>query len=131
MAARARLCRMERSASAASCIHEHQLALPGRCIVAEVTATSALKASAGFSRLLPSLVVVIGYALAIFLLSQTLKTIPVGIAYAIWCGVGIVLVALVGALVYQQRLDWPALLGMALIIAGVLVMQLFSRSTLH
>ncbi|GAB7128208.1 SMR family transporter [Silvimonas sp. JCM 19000] len=100
-------------------------------IVAEVTATSALKASAGFSRLLPSLVVVIGYALAIFLLSQTLKTIPVGIAYAIWCGVGIVLVALVGALVYQQRLDWPALLGMALIIAGVLVMQLFSRSTLH
>lgn len=65
------------------------------------------------------------------MLSQTLKTIPVGIAYAIWCGVGIVLVALVGALVYQQRLDWPALLGMALIIAGVLVMQLFSRSTLH
>lgn len=100
-------------------------------IVAEVIATSALKASDGFTRLLPSVIVVLGYGLAFFLLSLTLRTIPVGIAYAIWSGVGIVLVALIGLFVFKQSLDWPALLGIGLILAGVLVMQVFSRSSGH
>ncbi len=100
----------------------------GVAIVAEVVATSALKASEGFSRWLPSLVVVVGYAIAFYFLSLTLRTIPVGVAYAIWSGLGIVLITAVGWIVFGQRLDFPALAGMALIIAGVLVMNLFSRS---
>ncbi|WP_197038373.1 DMT family transporter [Billgrantia saliphila] len=100
-------------------------------IVAEVVATSALKASDGFSRLGPSLVSAIGYGVAFFLLSLVLRTVPVGIAYAIWAGLGIVLVALVGVLVYGQRPDLPAVLGIALIVAGVLVIQLFSRVSAH
>ena len=97
-------------------------------IVAEVIATSALKASEGFSRLVPSLVVVAGYGIAFFCLSLTLRTIPVGIVYAIWSGVGIVLIALAGYFVFGQVLDAPALIGMGLIVAGVLVINLFSRS---
>ncbi|WP_187774752.1 DMT family transporter [Billgrantia pellis] len=100
-------------------------------IVAEVIATSALKASDGFSRLGPSLVSVVGYGVAFFLLSLVLRTVPVGIAYALWAGLGIVLVALVGVLMYGQRPDLPAVLGIALIVAGVLVIQLFSRVTAH
>ena len=100
-------------------------------IVAEVIATSALKASDGFSRLAPSLVVVAGYGIAFACLSLTLRTIPVGIAYAIWSGVGIVLIALVGYFAFNQALDAPALIGMALILAGVLVINLFSRSAVH
>lgn len=100
----------------------------GVAIVAEVVATSALKASEGFSRWLPSLVVVVGYAIAFYFLSLTLRTIPVGVAYAIWSGLGIVLITAVGWIVFGQRLDLPALAGMGLIIAGVLVMNLFSRS---
>ncbi|MCE8013675.1 DMT family transporter [Billgrantia desiderata] len=96
-------------------------------IVAEVVATSALKATHGFTRLVPSLVVVVGYAIAFYMLSLVLRTIPVGIAYAIWAGLGIVLVALVGIVVYGQRPDLPAVLGIALIVAGVVVIQLFSR----
>ena len=96
-------------------------------IVAEVVATSALKATHGFTRLVPSLVVVVGYAIAFYMLSMVLRTIPVGIAYAIWAGLGIVLVALVGIVVYGQRPDLPAVLGIALIVAGVVVIQLFSR----
>ena len=100
-------------------------------IVAEVIATSALKASEGFSRLVPSLVVVAGYGSAFFCLSLTLRTIPVGIVYAIWSGVGIVLIALAGYFVFGQVLDAPALIGMGLIVAGVLVINLFSRSAVQ
>ena len=100
-------------------------------IVAEVIATSALKASDGFSRLAPSIVVVVGYAIAFSCLSLTLRTIPVGVAYAIWSGVGIVLIALVGYFSFNQALDAPALIGMALILAGVLVINLFSQSAAH
>lgn len=100
-------------------------------IVAEVGATSALKASEGFSKLWPSLAVVAGYGIAFFFLSLTLKTIPVGIAYAIWSGVGIVFISLVGWLVFNQRLDLPAMIGLALIIVGVIVINLFSESSVH
>ncbi|WP_422674152.1 DMT family transporter [Billgrantia antri] len=100
-------------------------------IVAEVVATSALKATDGFTRPGPSLLVVVGYALAFFMLSLVLRTIPVGIAYAIWAGLGIVLVALVGVLVYGQRPDTPAVVGIGLIITGVVVIQLFSRLSTH
>lgn len=100
-------------------------------IVSEVIATSALKASDGFSRLWPSLLVVAGYGAAFYFLSLTLRTIPVGVAYAIWSGLGIVLISAVAWGVYRQRLDAPALIGMALIIAGVAVMQLFSKTTAH
>lgn len=100
-------------------------------IVAEVIATSALKASEGFSNTLPSIVVVVGYGAAFWFLSLTLKSIPVGVAYAIWSGVGIVLITGVGWIAFKQQLDLPALLGMALIVAGVLVMQLFSKSVPH
>jgi len=103
----------------------------GIAIVAEVAATTALKASDGFTRLLPSIGVVIGYAIAFYCLAFTLRTLPVGVAYAIWSGVGIVLVSLLGWLVYRQTLDAAALLGMGLIIAGVLVINLFSKTAGH
>lgn len=93
-------------------------------IVAEVLGTTALKASEGFTRLGPSAIVVLGYALAFYLLSLTLRSIPVGVAYAIWSGLGTVLIALAGWWLFGQRLDSPALIGMALIVAGVLVMNL-------
>ncbi len=100
-------------------------------IAAEVVATSALKASEGFTRTGPSLVVAIGYGIAFYLLSLTLKTIPVGLAYAIWSGVGVVLIALIGWLVLKQPLDAAAMVGIGLIVAGVLVIQLFSHSAPH
>ena len=100
-------------------------------IAAEVIATSALKASNGFTRPVPTTVVVLGYGIAFYFLSLVLKTVPVGVAYAIWSGAGIVLIALVGWLVLKQTLDAPALAGMALIVAGVAVIQLFSRSAAH
>lgn len=97
-------------------------------IVAEVTATSALKQSEGFTRPWATLVTVAGYALAFYCLSLTLRTLPTGIAYAIWSGVGIILVTAVAWLWHGQRLDAAAIVGMALIVAGVLVMNLFSSS---
>ena len=100
-------------------------------IVAEVIATTALKASEGFTRLAPSLVVVIGYAVAFYCLALVLKTIPVGIAYALWAGLGVVLVAVLGAVIYQQIPDPPAVIGIALIIAGVVVISLFSKTLRH
>jgi len=100
-------------------------------IVAEVIATSALKLSEGFTRLWPSLLVVVGYGTAIYLLSLTLKVIPVGIVYAIWSGVGIVLIAIAATLFLGQRLDAPAMLGMALIVSGVVVIHLFSQVSVH
>ena len=95
-------------------------------IVAEVIGTSALKAAEGFTRPLPSLVVVVGYGAAFYFLSLALKAIPVGIAYAIWSGVGVALITLIGWIVFKQRLDAPALVGLALIVAGVVVIQFFS-----
>lgn len=106
-------------------------ALLGIAIVAEVIATSALKASAGFSRLGPSAIVVIGYATAFYFLALVMRTMPVGIAYAIWSGVGIVLIVAASAVLYRQLPDWPAVLGMALIVAGVAIINLFSRMAAH
>jgi small multidrug resistance pump len=100
-------------------------------IVLEVVATSALKASDGFTRLLPSLVVVLGYSAAFYLLSITLRTMPVGVVYAVWSGVGVVLITLVGWLWFKQALDWPALIGIALISAGVIVLNFFSKAVPH
>ncbi|ACY84614.1 multidrug efflux SMR transporter [Edwardsiella piscicida] len=100
-------------------------------IGAEVIATTALKATQGFSRLGPSLVVVVGYAIAFWGLSQVVKSIPLGVAYAIWSGMGIVLVSLAAYWLYQQTLDWAALLGMAMIVGGVLVINLFSHTSAH
>ncbi|KRA76613.1 multidrug transporter [Lysobacter sp. Root667] len=100
-------------------------------ILAEVVATSALKASEGFTRLGPSLIVATGYAIAFYFLSLVLKTVPVGVAYAIWSGVGVVLIALIGWLVLKQPLDLAGMIGIALIVAGVTVIQLFSRTGAH
>lgn len=99
-------------------------------IVCEVIATSALKMSEGFTKLWPSLVVVVGYGCAFYFLALVLKSIPVGLAYAIWAGVGIALITLVGAVVFKQMLDAPAMAGIGLIIAGVAVINLFSESNL-
>ena len=103
----------------------------GIAIVAEVVATSALKASEGFTRTGPSLIVAIGYGVAFYFLSLVLKTVPMGVAYAIWSGVGIVLIAAIGWLLMRQPLDVPALLGIGLIVAGVAVIQLFSKTVAH
>lgn len=97
-------------------------------ILSEVAGTTALKLSDGFTRLWPSIVVIAGYGAAFYLLSLTLKAIPVGIAYAVWSGVGIISIALIGWLWLGQTLDKPALFGMALILAGVLVLNVFSKS---
>jgi len=102
----------------------------GIAIVTEVIGTSALKSADGFTRLLPSLVVVISYAISFYLLSLTLRSIPVGIVYAVWSGVGIVLLALIGALFFKQTLDTPAIIGVGLILAGVVVINLFSQATI-
>lgn len=96
-------------------------------IVAETIATSAMKASDGFTKAGPSTIVIAGYAIAFYFLSLTLRTIPVGVAYAIWSGVGIVLIAAAGWLLYGQKLDLPAVIGMGLIIAGVVIMNVFSK----
>ena len=100
-------------------------------IVAEVIATSALRASTGFTVLVPSAIAIVGYVVAFYFLSLTLRTMPVGIAYALWSGIGIVLISFAGWLIYKQVLDAPALIGMALIGAGVIVINLFSKSTVH
>jgi small multidrug resistance pump len=100
-------------------------------IVAEVIATSALKASDEFSELYPSIVVVVGYGISFHFLTLVLRTLPVGITYAVWSGVGIVLVAVVGAFYYKQVPDMPAVLGMALIVAGVAIIHVFSKTVSH
>lgn len=100
-------------------------------IIAEVIATTALKASEGFSNLLPSILVVVGYGVAFYCLSMTLLTIPVGIAYAIWSGAGIVLVSLIGFALYGQKLDVWAVVGIGLIMSGVLILNLLSKSVAH
>jgi len=100
-------------------------------IVAEVIATSFLKSCEGFTRLWPSVVVLVGYALAFYFLSLTLRSMSVGIVYAIWSGVGIVLVSIMAWVLFGQKLDVPAVVGMVLIIAGVVVINLFSKSVAH
>jgi len=100
-------------------------------IICEVIATSSLKSSEGFTKLLPSICVVVGYAAAFYLLSLTLKSIPVGIAYAIWSGLGIVLVSLVAWYMHGQRLDVWGIIGMGLIVVGVIVLNLFSKTSGH
>lgn len=103
----------------------------GLAIVAEVIATSALKATEGFTRLWPTVITAIGYGIAFFALSLTLRTLPTGIAYAIWSGVGIVLISAVSWVWFRQALDVPAMIGLGLIIAGVLVVNLFSKTVGH
>lgn len=108
----------------------HWLAI-GIAIIAEVIATTSLKASKEFTLLIPSTIVVIGYCVAFYFMTISLRVLPVGIMYAIWSGTGIVLVSLLGWVVYKQTLDIPAILGLGLIIAGVLVINLFSTSVSH
>lgn len=103
----------------------------GIAIFAEIIATSLLKASEGFTRFVPTVILGVGYLVAFYCLSMALKEIPTGIAYAIWSGVGIVLVAVIAWIFQGQRLDLPAMIGMGLIIAGVLVMNLFSTTAGH
>ncbi len=100
-------------------------------VAAEVVATSALKAANGFTRPLPSLIVVLGYGAAFYLLSLIVQSMPLGIVYAIWSGTGIVLVAVVGAVWLKQIPDWPAVVGMTLILAGVIIVNLFSKTVAH
>lgn len=100
-------------------------------IAAEVAATSALKASNEFTNFLPSLIVVVGYGAAFYFLTFVLRTMPVGVTYAIWSGLGIVLVTLVGIFLYKQIPDAPAVIGMGLIVAGVLVIKVFSKTISH
>ena len=109
---------------------QHWLYL-GVAIVSEVVATSALKAAEGFTRPLPSLVVAVGYGIAFYCLSVVLRTLPLGVTYAIWSGVGVALVALVGWLVYGQSLDLAAVIGLTLIVAGVIVLNVFSKTVAH
>ena len=100
-------------------------------IAAEVVATTSMKAIDGLNKPLPLLLVVGGYGIAFWMLTLVVRTIPVGIAYAIWAGLGIVLVSIAALFLYQQKLDLPAVLGMGLIVSGVVVIQLFSQSTGH
>ncbi len=100
-------------------------------IIAEVVATTALQASDGFSKIIPNSIVVVGYGLAFYFLGLVLKSIPMGIAYAIWAGTGIVLISFAGIIVYRQMPDTPAMIGMGLIVAGVAVINLFSKTTTH
>jgi small multidrug resistance pump len=103
----------------------------GIAIVGEVIATSALKASDGFSILTPSIVVVTGYTVSFYFLSLALRSIPVGVAYAIWAGLGVILVTVISWIIYGQKPDLAAIVGMALIITGVVIMNLFSKVVSH
>ena len=100
-------------------------------IMLEVVGTSGLKASEQFSKLLPSVITVVAYVCAFYFLGLTLKTLPVGIAYAIWSGVGIVLISVIGLIFFKQSLDLPAILGLGLFIAGVIVINIFSKTVSH
>lgn len=103
----------------------------GIAIICETIATLSLKASEGFTKLYPSIAVVISYAIAFFCMSIVMKSIPVGITYAIWSGVGIVLITTISYFVFKQSLDLPALIGIGLIISGVLVINFLSKSSAH
>lgn len=100
-------------------------------IVSEVIATSALKASNGFTEVYPMIIVAMGYLSSFYFLSLTLRTIPIGIAYAVWSGVGLMLITTVGAYVYNQKLDFPAIVGISLIVLGVFVLGFYSKATIN
>ena len=100
-------------------------------VLFEVVATTALKETHGFTRLLPSLVAIAGYGLAFYFLSLPLRAMPVGVVYALWCGAGIILITAIGWLWFRQSLDLPALVGMGFIMAGVIVINLFSKTLVH
>jgi len=100
-------------------------------IVGEVIGTTALKASNGFSKLIPSIVTVISYSFTFYFLSLALKSIPVGLAYAIWGGVGIILISAIGYFIFKQTMDLPAIIGIILIILGTLIINIFSKSVSH
>jgi small multidrug resistance pump len=100
-------------------------------IVFEVIGTSLLKASEQFTKLIPTLGTLVAYTIAFYFLSLTLRTIPIGVAYAIWSGMGMVLISIVGWIIYQQVLDLPALLGMGFILLGVMIINLFSKTIGH
>ena len=97
-------------------------------IITEVLGTGALKASDGFSKPLPSIFVILGYGLAFFFFGLVLRSMPIGIAYAIWSGMGIVLLTIVGLLFFEQKIDIPGIIGITLIIAGVVILNVYSRS---
>ena len=105
--------------------------LLGLAILSEVVATSSLKSTEGFTKLVPSVIVIVGYCAAFYFLSMTLDTIPIGIAYAVWSGVGVAGIALVSVLFLDQRLDGAALIGMGLIVAGVVVLRVFSDASIE
>ena len=96
-------------------------------VLSEVTATTALKFSEGFTKLVPSIVVVLGYGLSFYLLSLSLKVIPIGVAYALWSGIGIVLTVIAGMILWREPLDWARVTGIVLIIGGILIINLFSK----
>ncbi|SDC87360.1 DMT family transporter [Ruegeria marina] len=100
-------------------------------VAAETVGTTALQASHQFTRLVPSILVVVGYGLAFFLMAQALRVMPVGVVYAIWSGLGIVFIAAIGYFVFKQKLDLPALLGLAMIVGGIVVIHLFSSTSTH
>lgn len=103
----------------------------GAAILFETIGTTALQASHQFSRFWPSVLVVVAYAASFYLLAIVLRTIPVGVAYAIWSGLGICFIAMIGFVIFGQRLDLPAVIGLGMIIAGIVVIQLFSNSATH
>jgi small multidrug resistance pump len=100
-------------------------------ILSEVIATIALKFSEGFTKVVPAIIVVLGYGLSFYLLAISLRVLPIGLAYAIWSGVGIVLTVIAGAIIWHERLDWARVAGMALILAGILVINLYSRAAIE
>ena len=100
-------------------------------VLSEVIATTSLKFSEGFTKLVPSIIVVVGYGLSFYLLSMTLKVMPIGIAYALWSGIGITLTVLLGKVIWNESLDWARATGIILIIIGILVINLFSKVTVH
>jgi multidrug transporter EmrE-like cation transporter len=100
-------------------------------VLSEVIATTSLKFSEGFTKLIPSVIVVLGYGLSFYLLSITLKVMPIGIAYALWSGIGITLTVIAGKIIWNESLDWARITGIVLIIAGILVINLFSKVSAH
>jgi small multidrug resistance pump len=103
----------------------------GIAIVSEVIASSALRASDGFTRVGPTLALILGYGISFYFLSLTLRTIPMGIAYAVWSGVGIFLICIIGWVLFEQALDLAAMVGIGFIILGVVILNVFSKSVVH
>ena len=103
----------------------------GLAIIAEVIATSSLKATEEFTKIGPTIIMIVGYGVAFYCMTLALRAIPLGITYAIWSGLGIVLVSIVGIVLYDEKLDLPAAIGMGLIIAGVVVINAFSKMVPH